>query len=133
MSVVSPKPRKGDTLEVLVNSRGGRGYLHATWLGGGKAWPALRHLPLLPFREQNRQQLGAQGAPKFGKGGHVLDGQRRNTFTGPSKRRLSRSAPTAGANHIRLSDIEPGFVGTACGKRGAELRPKFPQARLGTG
>jgi hypothetical protein len=37
------------------------------------------------------------------------------------------------ADHIRLSDIEPGFVCTACGKYGTELRPKFPQARMGTG
>jgi len=36
-------------------------------------------------------------------------------------------------DHIRLSDIEPGFVCTACGKRGAEVRPKFSQARMGTG
>jgi hypothetical protein len=32
---------------------------------------------------------------------------------------------------IRLSDIEPGVVCTTCGKRGAELRPKFSQARMG--
>jgi hypothetical protein len=36
-------------------------------------------------------------------------------------------------DHIRLSDNEPRFVCTACGKRGAELRPKFSQARMGTG
>jgi hypothetical protein len=30
---------------------------------------------------------------------------------------------------VRLSDIEPGFVSSACGKRGAEVRPKFSQAR----
>ena len=36
-------------------------------------------------------------------------------------------------NDLRLSDIEPGFVCTACGKRGAEVRPKFSQARMGTG
>ena len=36
-------------------------------------------------------------------------------------------------NHVRLSDIEPDFVCTACGKRGAEIRPKFSQARMGTG
>jgi hypothetical protein len=28
-------------------------------------------------------------------------------------------------DHVRLSDIEPDFVCTACGKRGAEVRPKF--------
>ena len=32
--------------------------------------------------------------------------------------------------HIRLSDIEPDFVCTACG---AEVRPKFSRARMGTG
>jgi hypothetical protein len=37
------------------------------------------------------------------------------------------------ADDIRLSDIEPGVVCTTCGKRGAELRPKFSQARMGTG
>jgi len=30
---------------------------------------------------------------------------------------------------VRLSDIEPLF--TACGKRGAEVRPNFPRARMG--
>ena len=29
------------------------------------------------------------------------------------------------ADHIRLSDIEQDFVGTACGKRGADVRPAF--------
>ena len=33
---------------------------------------------------------------------------------------------------VRLSDIEPGFVCNACGKRGAEVRPKFSNARMGT-
>lgn len=28
-------------------------------------------------------------------------------------------------NGVRLSDIEPRFVCTACGKRGAEVRPDF--------
>jgi len=36
-------------------------------------------------------------------------------------------------NHIRLSDIEPDFVCSACGKRGAEVRPNFAQAVMGTG
>jgi len=35
-------------------------------------------------------------------------------------------------DHVRLSDIEPGFV-CACGKRGAEVRPRFSQASMGTG
>jgi len=36
-------------------------------------------------------------------------------------------------DNIRLSDVEPGFVCTGCGKRGAEIRPKVSQARMGTG
>lgn len=35
--------------------------------------------------------------------------------------------------YVRLSDIEPDFVCTACGKRGAELRPKFSLAGMGIG
>ena len=37
------------------------------------------------------------------------------------------------ADDVRLSDIEPGFVCTTCGKRGAEARPKFSNSRMGTG
>ena len=37
------------------------------------------------------------------------------------------------ADDVRLSDIKQGFVCTACGKRGAEVRPKFSNARMGTG
>ncbi|HTF63550.1 MAG TPA: hypothetical protein VK638_12670 [Edaphobacter sp.] len=36
------------------------------------------------------------------------------------------------ADAIRLSDIEDRFVCKACGKRGAEVRPDFPPARMGT-
>jgi hypothetical protein len=28
-------------------------------------------------------------------------------------------------DHIRLSDLEPRFVCTACGRRGADIRPDF--------
>jgi hypothetical protein len=28
-------------------------------------------------------------------------------------------------DHVRLSDIEPGFVCTVCGKRGTDVRPDF--------
>jgi hypothetical protein len=31
-------------------------------------------------------------------------------------------------DHVRLSDIEPGFVCTACGKKGADVRPAFARA-----
>jgi hypothetical protein len=34
---------------------------------------------------------------------------------------------------IRLSDIEPLFTCQACGQRGADVRPDFPMARMGTG
>jgi hypothetical protein len=34
---------------------------------------------------------------------------------------------------VRLSDIEDRFSCTRCGRRGADVRPKFPQARMGTG
>jgi hypothetical protein len=30
------------------------------------------------------------------------------------------------ADDVRLSDIEPGFVCTACGQRGADVRPDWP-------
>ena len=33
---------------------------------------------------------------------------------------------------VRLSDIEPRFVSKACGKRGADVRPHFQPARMGT-
>jgi hypothetical protein len=33
----------------------------------------------------------------------------------------------------RLSDIEPKFTCQACGLRGADVRPDFPHARMGTG
>lgn len=35
-------------------------------------------------------------------------------------------------DHVRLSDIEPRFVCKACGKRGADVRPHFGRARMGT-
>ena len=33
---------------------------------------------------------------------------------------------------VRLSDLEPRFVCQACDKRGAEVRPDFEPARMGT-
>jgi hypothetical protein len=36
-------------------------------------------------------------------------------------------------DHIRLSDLEPKFTCQACGKRGADIRPLFERARMGTG
>jgi hypothetical protein len=35
-------------------------------------------------------------------------------------------------DNVRLSDIEPRFVCKACGKRGADVRPHFQPARMGT-
>jgi hypothetical protein len=37
------------------------------------------------------------------------------------------------ADEVRLSDIEPNFTCTRYGKKGAEVRPKFSHARMGTG
>ena len=34
---------------------------------------------------------------------------------------------------VRLSDIEPRFTCQACRKRGADVRPHFAPARMGTG
>ena len=36
------------------------------------------------------------------------------------------------ADDVRLSDIEPNFTCTRCGKRGAEVRP-IKQAKMGSG
>ena len=35
-------------------------------------------------------------------------------------------------DNIRLSDDEPSFTCTECGKRGADIRPKFSRAKMGT-
>ena len=34
-------------------------------------------------------------------------------------------------DNIRLSDLEERFVCQACGKRGADVRPSYPHARMG--
>jgi hypothetical protein len=36
-------------------------------------------------------------------------------------------------DHLRLSDIEDRFVCRVCGKRGADIRPDFPQGRMSAG
>ena len=43
-----------------------------------------------------------------------------------------RGAGRLMANDVRLSDIEPRSVCKACGKRGADVRPHFESARMGT-
>ena len=37
------------------------------------------------------------------------------------------------ADGVRLSDLEPRLICSACGSRGADIRPDFPQAKMGTG
>jgi hypothetical protein len=37
------------------------------------------------------------------------------------------------SDDVRLSDLEPLFVCQACGRRGADVRPMFEPARMGTG
>ena len=39
----------------------------------------------------------------------------------------------AWSDNLRLSEIEHLFVCQACGKRGAEIRPNFSPAEMGTG
>jgi hypothetical protein len=34
-------------------------------------------------------------------------------------------------DHVRPSDIEPSFTCTACGKKGADVRPAHSRARMG--
>jgi hypothetical protein len=36
-------------------------------------------------------------------------------------------------DHVRLSDLEPKFTCRACGHRGADVRPMFEPAAMGTG
>ena len=36
-------------------------------------------------------------------------------------------------DHVRLSDLEPRFTCKACGRRGADVRPLFEKAGMGTG
>ncbi len=36
------------------------------------------------------------------------------------------------ADDVRISDIEPRFVCTRCGKRGAEIRGEFTPGKMGT-
>ena len=35
-------------------------------------------------------------------------------------------------DEVRLSDLEPKFTCRACGRRGADVRPLFEKARMGT-
>jgi len=35
-------------------------------------------------------------------------------------------------DHVRLSDLEPKFTCKACGHRGADIRPPFERAKMGT-
>jgi hypothetical protein len=63
----------------------------------------------------------------------------RSRSTVPSEneaRRSSRLRPTESqlaplASRSRLSDLEPRFVCTACGKRGADVRPDFNSDKPG--
>ena len=36
-------------------------------------------------------------------------------------------------DELRLSDVEPKLICSACGKKGAEIRPDFPQGRMSAG
>jgi hypothetical protein len=47
--------------------------------------------------------------------------------------RFHPAARTIEADRFDFFRCWQSFVCTACGKRGAEIRPKFSQARMGTG
>jgi hypothetical protein len=50
--------------------------------------------------------------------------------------RCSHSTAISGdrwPDDVRLSDIEPLFTCQACGKKGADVRPDFAPAKMGTG
>lgn len=47
--------------------------------------------------------------------------------------RLAPERVDAWADDVRISDIEPRFVCTKCGLRGADLGPDFLPSRMGTG
>ena len=40
--------------------------------------------------------------------------------------------PALWPDNVRLSDLEERFVCTVCGHRGADVRPLFEPARIGT-
>jgi hypothetical protein len=47
-------------------------------------------------------------------------------------RRLSEPEDGAWSDSVRLSDLQPRFVCTRCGNRGADVRPDFSPAPMGT-
>jgi hypothetical protein len=47
-------------------------------------------------------------------------------------RRLSAAEVGTWSDSVRLSDLEPRFVCRRCGTRGADIRPDFAPARIGT-
>ena len=57
----------------------------------------------------------------------------------PGRRTLSKCAHSVvisaerWPDYVRLSDLEPKFTCQICGLRGADVRPLFEQARMGTG
>ena len=54
-------------------------------------------------------------------------------LTYPQKITFGEMRDSGVRDPVRLSELEPGFVCTTCGKRGTEVRPKSSQARMGAG
>ena len=55
-------------------------------------------------------------------------------LTDDFRRRRDRDRDRDGwSDDVRLSDIEPLFTRKSCGKRGADIRPSFSEARMGAG
>jgi hypothetical protein len=67
--------------------------------------------------------------------GEMLDGGVRGILVRCSDYRCAHhiAMPAdAWPDSVRLSDLEPRFVCQACGRKGAEVRPDFQPARMGT-
>ena len=96
--------------------------------------------------ERNQDDLKSDLHATAGRGimGHApaKDHLRRNALLWPpdlliycADHRCSHSIAMSAdrwSDDVKLSDIEPRFVCKACGKRGADVRPHFEPAQMGT-
>jgi hypothetical protein len=97
---------------------------------------------VLPLTPQLLARLAGPGLQWPHGGPTPKDHLRRNARDGHPRRPdllrrlqvqpLNRDERDQWPDHVRLSDIANRFVCTACGKRGADVRGMFPQAKMGT-
>jgi hypothetical protein len=81
------------------------------------------------FGTEARMGLDVGGAPDVRWAAHNGKGEKASEVSANSG--VSTRVPNT--EETRLSDIEHRFVCGACGWRGAEVRPGFPPARMGSG